>query len=873
MPRAKTKKIIKPQRRLASKKKRVIKKRAAAKKVFKKEIALIKAEPKLETKKTLPETNPAVAPKQPALNLVKKQNSRISPHVLDLKKLQTQKMQTEHSQKKHAQMLSQEIYNIIERPHKILAKNIQSLYKSLSRQDKHSSAAPVLEHSSKNSDKTRPKKLLRLKLPKINLPQLNWPQIDFRFPKLLPDEIHLGRLIVPPSWKKAIFSFLIFCLIIILPFGLYDYYQQLQGKKNEILHKLVQAAIHLTTSQKAASASDLYNTQFELTAAGQDFNQAKQELDSVSLISKELLKLIPSANKKYETAEKLVDIGARLSNGAAVLTQALAQINLSQNDQGSLNSLNLNDKLILLKDKLNLILPDLKYAKTELNSLEQDQIPTEYQDKIKILQTTVPLLEENISNFVSSSDLILKILGQDSKKRYLLLFQNNNELRPTGGFIGSYAMIDIDRGNIKKIDIPGGGPYDLKAGLTVNLEPPYPLRPLNTRWEFQDANWFPDLPTSADKLIWLYEKSGGPTVDGLIFVNATFLQKILQVMGPVELSNYGLTIDANNFFDKVQENTEINYDKTENKPKQIIADLAPQVINGLLHLDKEQFPEILDLIFNSLTTKEIQFYFTDYSIEKMVLANNWGGQLKDTDKDYLAIFSSNIGAEKTDAKINYQADLAVDIQPDGSLINTLNLTKIHEGNPGELFYGAANLDYLRIYVPRNSELISASGFEKMPEENMAGEAGNFQADADLRALEMTRKTEPDSQTEIYQDGDKTFFANWVKVEPSQKQTITLKYKLPFKLNLNGPGDNSNLLTNLKKSFNLDNNIENTDVYSLLWQKQSGIRNFNLTLKINFPDNFIYPFIYPTNLAQQNNEFSIQDDLNKDKFFAIIFRPY
>jgi hypothetical protein len=808
-----------------------------------------------KSSETITNPKPQQIPQQN--NFIKKQKTPISPYVLDLKSIQAEQIKKKQLENQQAQNISQELLTKLNKQKNKLYYKFQN------------------KKNQKNKFRKKfkfPK--LQFKLPEINLPKLNRPKITLpkinlpklNLPKIKPFEFKIGSITIPPYWQKTVLAFVVFCFIFVLPFNLYNYYQKLEGKKNTVLQQTAQAILHLTISQKAASAQDFYYTQFELQEASNDFQAAKNELENINLLTKNVIKLFPSINKQFITAQKLISVGEILSKNAAIITATIESLKID----GELDSLNLTAKLKKLKDDFNLILPDLKTVNNELQEIYIDELPAEHQTKVKKLQQALPLLVKNIDNFVSSSDLLLTLLGEDTKKRYLFLFQNNNELRPTGGFIGSFALVDIDQGNIQKIDIPGGGPYDLRAGLKVNMESPKPLHIMNPRWEFQDANWFADLPTSADKLIWFYEKSGGPTVDGLVFINATFLEEILKIIGPIELNDYNKKITADNFFQEIQTNVELEYDKSINKPKQIIADLTPIIIDNLLSSDQKQFSEILNIVLNALNEKEIQLYFTNYSLEKLVLQNNWGGQLKETDKDYLNIISTNIAGEKTDAKIEQTADLNVEIQADGSIINTLQITKTHTGIDGENFYGVPNVDYLRIYTPKDSELISASGFDHMePELFEIINPEIYQKDEMIAFIEMTKKIHEQSQTEIFTENNKTVFANWLKINPGQTKTITLKYKLPFKINLEANNKDLSYLDLLKTEFNLNEETAKAESYNLLWQKQSG-KKFEINLNINFPKNLNYQMIYPDNLNQKNNNFSYHDLLNTDKFFVTSF---
>jgi hypothetical protein len=106
--------------------------------------------------------------------------------------------------------------------------------------------------------------------------------------------------------------------------------------------------------------------------------------------------------------------------------------------------------------------------------------------------------------------------------------------------------------------------------------------------------------------------------------------------------------------------------------------------------------------------------------------------------------------------------------------------------------------------------------------------------------------------------------------PGQTQTITLQYKLPFKLNLEKSATEINYFELIKNQFGFATNPEKLERYSLLWQKQSGKENFKIYAKIKFPQNLSYQIIYPNNLIKNINTFSLIDELNTDKFLAIVF---
>lgn len=788
--------------------------------------------------------------------------ARLSRHVLDLKKAK----QPAQAKQNFQNQQEDQVYNQLLGGFKSKKRGIfKSVQRSIRRVKKSLDFSPNYQIAKSKTKKADPIIILPAQIQPQ--PQVNTGPIAF--PELPTPEIRIGRLILPSSWAKASLAFVVICCLVILPFFAFNYYQNLQGKKVNIFQQASQALYHLAITQKAASAQDLPNVELQLEQSAANFNQAKSELDDINLVVRGLISIIPNTNEQFTTASNLLSAGEKLSSSAAILTEALEKIKVNK----SLDGLNLTNNLTILKNSLNLVLPDLQSAVKDLNNISIEELPAEYRDKTISLQTNLPLIVKNLEYFNSISDLLLNLLGQGAKKRYLIIFQNNNELRPTGGFIGSYALIDVDRGNVTKIDIPGGGPYDLKAGLKAAIESPLPLHVVNDRWEFQDGNWFADLPTSAEKLSYLFEKSGGPTFDGIIFINATLMKQLLSVTGPIDLPEYQLQINQSNFISTIQKEVELNYDREINRPKQIIADLTPIMINKLLQSDSQQIIQLLNLFLTALNQKEIQFYFTDYDLEKFVNQNNWGGKLSTTENDYLNIVSTNIAGEKTDAKIKQVAILKVEIQPDGSIINNLTITKTHTGLLGEPFYGVANLDYLRIYVPKGCELIKAEGFYKIPPEFFI--VPNHEAytkDPDISLIEVTKNIDPNSNTEILSQENKTVFANWIKVEPGETQTVSISYKLPFKLNLKAAPENT-LWQTIKENMGLDQKLNpENQTYWLTWQKQSGKHDFIINVNVSFPKSFDYKYLYPDYIQKDQQNFSYTTELDSDKLLGIIFKP-
>lgn len=467
------------------------------------------------------------------------------------------------------------------------------------------------------------------------------------------------------------------------------------------------------------------------------------------------------------------------------------------------------------------------------DALEQNE------STLKILEK-IPLVREMFEKFLDYPNAFLKILGQDNPKSYLLLFQNNSEMRATGGFIGTYGLLTLDKGEIKKLSIKGI--FDADGQLREKIIPPRPIQKISTAWSMHDANWFADFPTSAEKVAWFYEKTGGPTVDGVISFTPTVIERLMKLTGSVFMPNYGLTLTPENFVELIQYQVEVDYDQELNQPKKILADLAPLFIERLGQLSSPKRKEALEIIFDCLKEKHILIYFRDSSLEKLSVEEGWSGQLLKTDKDYLSVVSSNICGYKTDRVIEESIQHQTEIQPDGSIIDTLTIKRHHQGGHFEYdWWNRVNADYLRVYLPLGSQLLSACGQTiEAYQPPVDYQKQGFKADPLVNSIENKMIVDPKTGTHIFEENNKTVFANWLYVSPGKTATLTYQYKLPFKIDL----------------------TKSTDSYSLLIQKQSGSLASQFKHQLKFPADWRISWQYPDNL-----DFN---DLRVDRFLGATF---
>jgi len=695
-------------------------------------------------------------------------------------------------------------------------------------------------------------------------------------------------------WYRSILSFVVVLILIILPLKLLSYFDIFDVNKLEaqILSRSQSAFSNLLAATDAAGKMDFKAADSDFQNAGNDFVSAQQKLNSIS--DSILFLAALSDNPKLKLAaesKKFLSAGAIASSLGSNLVLATDSL-FSGNKENFSASL---DKFVYYGE---LAVEDSKNLRKELKKINPKNLPDEYQEKFISLAKQASSLSDNLENFVSAGTKLKEILGATKDKRYLLVFQNNSELRASGGFLGSYALVDIRDGKIRNLEVPGGGSYDTEGGMNVRVAAPEPLWLVNPLWHFWDANWWPNWPTTAKNLMWFYEKSNGPTVDGVISVTPTVVEKLLEITGPIDLTKeYGLTIDSGNFWEIVQkvveqknlastspealvgipatstviestlplkQNLDVN---SANKPKKIIGDLMAKIMEVLPNkLNKDNLVNILAVFEESMAEKQVLFYFNDPVLQAEVAKHNWAGEIKDTNRDYLMVVNTNIAGQKSDREMTEKIEHLSEVSSDGSIIDTVKITRTHTGIKNEPLTGVRNVDWLRVYVPQGSQLLEVDGFRKPDEEYFDKKPEPSWEENKLVKIENEAVIDAASGTKIYSENNKTVFANWVMVDPGESVVITLKYRLAFNFLDSAPSDD--WLTKLNKFLNPDE--ASLIPYSLMVQKQPGAKPSELYSRLSLPLNWPVFWSYPENLSGLNG-WEINDNLNSDKYWSILIK--
>ena len=304
--------------------------------------------------------------------------------------------------------------------------------------------------------------------------------------------------------------------------------------------------------------------------------------------------------------------------------------------------------------------------------------------------------------------------------KYLVLFQNNAELRSSGGFIGSYAVLKIANYEIENLSF-NTNIFATDRAFTDNnyVEPPPPLKKFlnNQSWALRDSNYDASFPQAAQDILRFYQVETADNVDGIIALNATVLVELLKLTGPITLDKYAVTVSALNFYDTSQYQIEKDYFRNPenwviNEPKTFLKDLYPEIISRAF----KNKMALAKLFEQELEQKEILFYFCDPAKQQIAENHNWAGkiptnqELKDLFEtsdsvDYLYINSNSYSGDKSSIKMKESIDYRVAKNEQGNLVANLKLTRIHTGS--YVWPDGPNDTWIRVFVPKGSLLLNA----------------------------------------------------------------------------------------------------------------------------------------------------------------------
>jgi hypothetical protein len=549
---------------------------------------------------------------------------------------------------------------------------------------------------------------------------------------------------------------------------------------------------------------------------------------------------------------------ASIQDLATVADSLLATTDLSYQavspliDEDGLSSLSPSRFTWLLKQAQPQLIDaqqELEQASTARSHLALDRLSPKVRDLIiNKVDPFINLMQDGLMIAVEFP----RLMGatNEGPKTYLLLVQNEDELRPTGGFITAAGTLLVKDGSLSNLNFRSSEYFD-------NWDRPYPVAPWQLRQYmnsrvliFRDANWFTNYPTAALYAEYLYSYTNAHSVDGVIAFDQQMLVDVLGVTGPVEVEGVSYLIDASNV---------VSYMRSAKTPTS--EDLSSPGWNNKLFINKltralivkmfsgdVQWEQLFIVLLRVLDEHHLLLQLDSPTMTSFLERYHWDGAVRPGADDFLMVVDTNIGFNKTNADV--ESNLSYDVDLTKPFSPTASLKVIHKNNAaqinfckhwnkvraeGEKDYPITDCywNYLRVYMKEGAKLLDATP-QSVPD--------NW----------MILKQKNPGQVDILEeeiDGVQAFGALQVLLG-GQSMTMDFEFALPADI--------------LKAESGSDQTI-----YHLKVQKQPGTSAAPITIRVQLPKKTLIKTI-PAGAVIQGSNILYQTNLRTDIEFEVVF---
>jgi len=509
------------------------------------------------------------------------------------------------------------------------------------------------------------------------------------------------------------------------------------------------------------------------------------------------------------------------SSASIVMDKAYDIQEDGQKITGGIFKKNKNDQevaeLIEAKERLNTNIP----AVHEQIAILQNKLP-EWNTQLRDSKEKLQKIDQSLALYEEIGPYLDSLLARDTDKKYLLLFANNMELRPGGGFIGSYAIVHVSNYTISEIQVYDV--YDADGQLTSHIAPPEPISKFLEQpfWYLRDSAFTGDFVENFNNAEdFLHLEVGETNFDGGLLLTTTAVKNILATVDNLYIPDYKDTITSENFYLKAQLYAEEEFFPGSIQKKSFLSGVMNQM---LLHLEDADMESLFTNIKDSLNQKQLVLYSKDPGLQQVFEDNYWSGRALSPSctisdqlhcvPDYVYQMDANLGVNKANFYIKRPTELKVSIDSSGKIINTLALTYSNDSNQG-VFPGGTYKNYFQVNLPPNSFVQSVT-LDGKPVD-------------DYDEKNFTYKT----------------IGFLMTVPPQEKRRVEIIYRLPTTI------------------------IQGDGVYQLIFQKQIGSPNYDLQFSFDVPSNVSVTRHNLSPLAE-SSKILYNTSVSSDKIFLIEF---
>lgn len=536
----------------------------------------------------------------------------------------------------------------------------------------------------------------------------------------------------------------------------------------------------LLRAEEHIGARDLDPAKVDLIAATASLARMKDELDALGPLLP-VARLIPVVRSQILAVETFQSAGTTLANAGLRLSDAIQKV--LDTTKGGAPLSGVLDNLRGINESLASGASSVRDALHQVNRIKGKWLIGPIDGARDVLLERLPRYERQATSTADGVDALIRFVGGEGPRRYLFLSQNPDEIRPTGGFIGTMGLLSAMPGNLTLDRFEPIGKFRERHPSAVapggETRSPFRFATAPTPQTLANVNSVADFAQAGKLAADLWNSAGEPHVDGVVSFTPAFLARILGVLGPVAVPDYGETVDTNNVIDRFTFYTvQLELDpQADRARKGFLSSLAEVVMRQLLAAPSSKWQAIGEAVGQGFAAREAMAWSSDPQVTATLARRAWDGVLPAGPGDFF--YNGEFAyAAKIDRGLQRTFDHHVEVRADGSGRVTTTMTLTNTRDPSPL--NAGSLSYVTFYGPQGAVLDPSSDRPTAEEPPLAGHpaAGWFLNAAPRGSVSVKVVWEVKDLVPKGAKGTRAYSLRWLKVPDHSGDVVNLRVDVP-----------------------------------------------------------------------------------------------
>ncbi len=467
----------------------------------------------------------------------------------------------------------------------------------------------------------------------------------------------------------------------------------------------------------------------------------------------------------------------------------------------------------------------ISLASEIITNLNTTVFPKALQDQIIEFKEIIAQIEEGTESFKAVNSFLPDLLGVKERKRYLILFQNEGEIRSTGGWLTSYGIVGIEGGQIRELFVDDI--YNADGALRVQNKRFTPPRSMSnaleiTNWPFSLVNWYPDLAdTLTEAEPFISELGKGSSLEGLITIDVSFVKELLERWGGIEVPGETELITSENLDSKIFQMHE-EFVPGSTQKTTFLANLANEIVKKLLSMNIADLMGIADIFEETLDEKHLQATFKNKDAYNFFSSRNWANSMSNKYNDAPISIDWNWGGNKANLYLDKNYSLTINIK-DEDTIDFIYSINVENTSTENVYPEGDYINYQRIYIPPQAKILRINGIEN-------------------------------NEYSVYRESGFKVIGGWFNTPIKSINTLDISYRIERE----DGGSNFPIVIQEQNAF-----------FDINLFKQPGEKKFAYKLDISYPST--WNLENSQGLNSISNQLSGRFELNEDLEFPVIWR--